>query len=287
MRAALVLAGALAAAFATVALGDETEGTEGGVVYRFDSAAIGPPQSVVIDVSCPGRKHASGSGFGTVSTTAGPLNRSLPIDRGDRDRQPDDGWIVTRTDEPGAPVGTSFVHVMCDSKQRAYQSAVRRIADGAAKTVKARCGRSQHVSGGGAVLLGAPIHGEIESTYPFDGGDRGRKPDDGWAIRASNLDHQPQRLKVVAVCASAGLKYRSESAPLLGGGYHGISPECGDQHLIGMGARIRSSSESSRLENLDPVDGVSDSDSAPDDYAIGDGSSEAADGTMTVFGICR
>jgi hypothetical protein len=275
----MVVVGVLAAGLAAPALGDTTDGKAGGVVYRSDSTAIGPPDSVVIEVACPGNKHASGAGFGTVSTLSGPVNRSVPTAGGD-------GWSLMRADDPGGPPGTSLAYAICDSKRRAYRAATRRIPDTESRTVKARCGRSQHVSGGGAVLLGAPVYGEIESTYPFDGPDRGRAPDDGWAVRASNLDHQSRRLKVTAVCTSARLRYRSETAELAGGGYNAFTPECRRRHLVGLGARIDSPPDESLLENLLPGEGA-DSDDAPDDYALGDGSSDAASGTMKVFGICR
>ena len=286
MRTSIALAGVLAAGLAATALGDETDGTAGGVTYRSDSAPIGPPDSVELDVSCPASKHASGSGFGTVSTVAGPVDRSVPVDGGDQDSRPDDGWELLRRDEPGFPAGTSIVHAMCDSKTRTYRTRTLPAPDGETRTAKVKCPRSQHVSGGGAALLGQPIYGEIESTYPFDSGDRGGKPDDGWAVRFSNLDHSPHQMKAFAVCASAGLAYRKKELPLLGGGYGGFTPGCGNRHLVGLGARISSAPGNSVLENLHPADD-NDAGSVPDDYAVGDGSSDAASGTMTVFTVCR
>src|SRR5687767_11170140 len=99
MRTSIALAGVLVAGLAATALGDQTDGTAGGVTYRSDSAPIGPPDSVELDVSCPAGKHASGSGFGTVSTVAGPVDRSVPVDGGDQDSRPDDGWEILRRDE--------------------------------------------------------------------------------------------------------------------------------------------------------------------------------------------
>src|SRR5262245_66045736 len=55
-------------------------------------------------------------------------------------------------------------------------------------TVKAMCPRGTHVTGGG-VSDGADF-GQltIVHTYPVDGPDRGKAPDDGWAVRLQNLD---------------------------------------------------------------------------------------------------
>src|SRR5262245_18122908 len=55
------------------------------------------------------------------------------------------------------------------------------LPPGKSKTFKASCPKRHHVLGGGHYNNG--LYGDVISahSYPYDSGDRGRKPDDGWA----------------------------------------------------------------------------------------------------------
>ncbi len=55
-----------------------------------------------VKVSCPSRFHVASGGFS--SGPSGVVFSSVPIDRGDRDKAPDEGWAVHLTDQSFAPM---------------------------------------------------------------------------------------------------------------------------------------------------------------------------------------
>src|SRR5262245_9423102 len=121
-------------------------------------------------------------------------------------------------------------------------------------TVKAMCPRGTHVTGGG-VSDGADF-GQltIVHTYPVDGPDRGKAPDDGWAVLLQNLDDGSHAGKVQAICTEHAVRYSTQSFQVGAGAQTEFDVSCPqDTFVLGGGTR----GPRQVLENsLFPVDNV-------------------------------
>jgi hypothetical protein len=98
-----------------------------------------------------------------------------------------------------------------------YVQEGHRLAPGSAKTFKAACPKRAHVLGGGHYNSGG--YGDVigAHSYPYDGRDRGRKPDDGWAaqLRGFGVSHP---VSVFAVCAKLLPEYPKTEVTIDPGG---------------------------------------------------------------------
>jgi len=73
------------------------------------------------------------------------------------------------------------------------------------QTVKMRCPRRTHVVGGGEAN-GFTFNGlTLHHTYPIDGRDRGKKPDDGWATAVNAAG--PNSFEPYAICIKRRVTY--------------------------------------------------------------------------------
>jgi hypothetical protein len=89
------------------------------------------------------------------------------------------------------------------------------LPPGKSKTFKAPCPKRNHVLGGGHYNTGQ--FGDVigAHSYPYDGGDRGRKPDDGWAakLRGFTVSYD---VSMYAICAKILPEYDQDT--------HTVSP---------------------------------------------------------------
>jgi hypothetical protein len=136
-----------------------------------------------------------------------------------------------------------------------------------------------HVTGGGAVASdgGTALGAYVSSSYPIDGKDADKNPDDGW--RATFYGSTQPGTKVIAICASTKQKYLSRvaqdpggdhsiGAGVVGSGYVVFCPAA--KHVLGVGAFIDGPSGQVRVHatysedafDLAPNDDV---DTIPDD----------------------
>jgi len=98
-----------------------------------------------------------------------------------------------------------------DVNGRSYVSDAKRTAKRARTTVKARCPGSKHVLGGGGLASGPFLSQRTVAGAPFDSGDAGRKPDDGWRFTVDNLSNRKRKATAHAICAPVGgLSYASK-----------------------------------------------------------------------------
>ena len=69
-------------------------------------------------------------------------------------------------------------------------------------SVTVRCPNGTEVVGGGAVATGLPASnsGFVKASRPFDGGDRGRRPDEGWTAGFYNGSLGTGVGRVTAIC---------------------------------------------------------------------------------------
>lgn len=70
----------------------------------------------------------------------------------------------------------------------------------------ATCPPRTHVYGGGAAT--ALEDGVINASYPIDNGDRGKTPDDGWAIYYDNFENGSIQVSARAICGPMMPRYR-------------------------------------------------------------------------------
>jgi hypothetical protein len=93
-----------------------------------------------------------------------------------------------------------------------YRYATKAVGAKPGKRVSASvaCPNGTRVIGGGERNSGGFGSIELGQTFPYDDGDKGSTPDDGWRIRARNLAAGPVQVRVTAVCGDTKLRYRHD-----------------------------------------------------------------------------
>jgi hypothetical protein len=279
-RVSIAFASVCILAFAaTVQARDVDLGEAGGVRYLADGSTADPAD---MRINCPGGTHGVSGGFGGGMAGATP-SVIVPIDRGDPNRTPDDGWRVRLFGGQGDTVNAFAV---CKPGVLAYARGKRRLVRaGDAVRVTARCPRKTHVVGGGAAALGA----EIDSSYPHDLGDAGPRPDDAWRARVENGAGR-ERARAYAVCQRAVPAYPSVLEERLPGSGSAIFVDCpGGGPVLGGGLRLGGDPDfGDNTGGLHPNDG--DNDNVPQDEYYTFSSNELsapAPIPVTAFAICR
>jgi hypothetical protein len=154
-------------------------------------------------VACPSGLAALGGG---VEVTGAPniwgINSTNPIDDGsDADDFPDDGWKDYML-FGGDTVNRSYlVEVICGEDLPAYETKGVTLAAGFnAKAATAKC-QSGHITGGGVFITGAVDEATVVTSYPIDGKDKNKAPDDGWRALATNEHGASEKtLTAYAIC---------------------------------------------------------------------------------------
>ena len=124
-----------------------------------------------------GRKVTGGGGF--IATTGSSVTSMYPSAK--------DKWSVAAYDTAGGLGGTTADFVCLRSRHLKTAVRNRSIPPGSADFAKAKCSRKgSHVTGGGALVSGGPSANLLSSSYPIDGRDRDKVPDDGWTATAYN-----------------------------------------------------------------------------------------------------
>jgi hypothetical protein len=259
--AGLALAGAFLLGAGSAAA-DTNLGRAGGVTYIVDTTPSAPaPYPAQAVAACPETMHPLGGGIYPSGDAGQAWVEGL------------DGWGVPLGwwgyfMNASGPEKTADVFAMCTAKRVRQERAHTSVPEGQARTRRARCPNGTRVTGGGA--NGLQPSGRIVSSHPFDGRDKDRVPDDGWAARAYRFPGGTYGdLYVDAHClagkgASKRLGYKTSSGP---------SVDCPDDaHLTGGGIRHRASDASVAWINTSaPIDTVlgGDTDDIPDDFWYG------------------
>jgi len=286
---AAVAVGLLGVMLVAIASADPPQ-TVGGVTYRHDSVPANPPALAIAEVKCPGATHASGGGSTSESGTKGRLQMSAPVDGADSDRIPGDIWRARHAYSPGDGAETQNVYVICLGESLTYMSRTTVLHPGQAGAVTVSCGRTRHVTGGGAALSRTSAAGFVNSSYPVDSGDAGAAPDDGWSVRAFNGSAADMRVRVNAMCSNTARTYRSGAQTIAPGTANFAHASCPDaQHVVGLGAKVSGRAKDAPLTSVSNGDGA-DADFIPDDNtnagaAISSGAPIGS--TLTAFAICR
>jgi hypothetical protein len=255
-------------------------GTVDGITYLAASDAVTNAAPLVIEIPCPGTKRPTGGGFQIGLNELDTLRSAAPADLNGDGRI--DGWrVVAETGETGTAVGTS-ASVMCRKGTLRYVKKAGTLpASPGPLTLTARCPSGMHVTGGGAIASvdGDPLGAYVSSSYPIDGPDSDKRPDDGW--RATFYGTTQPGTKVIAICAYFRPSYPSRvkqypeqdhsiAAGEVGSGYWVSCPAT--KQVLGVGAFIGGSPGEVRVHAMYTGDGFElapndDADSVPDDNA--------------------
>lgn len=141
--------------------------------------------------SCSGRRKLTGGG-GFIATTGSHLNSIAPA--GPRK------WGISAYDANGGSGGMTSDFVCLRSKKLKTVAKSRTVAAASANSRSVSCPRGSHVTGGGASLSGSLADGYLTTSFPIDGRDDGKVPDDGWSAQAQNDSAAPIELEVSAIC---------------------------------------------------------------------------------------
>jgi len=174
---------------------------DASVRYRFRDVVDAPSGLRSGSVGCGQANWHAASGSGAIATSGSWVNSSYPIDGDDVGDEPDDGWSSRVYDTVGG-LGGFYVHVVCvrDQQVRYVQRDPIAIGSGASVRRRVACQNDEHVAGGGAKLSGPADEARLVSTFPYDDGDPGAVPDDGWQLKAYNLTGSEKMLTAYAVC---------------------------------------------------------------------------------------
>jgi hypothetical protein len=150
-----------------------------------------PADSQVTDAAWCDKGHAVGGGLVAVGENSDfALNASAPIDSpSDTDTKPDDGWrVYTQYSGPGNTGKGAIVNVSClTGSGFKYRTKTVIVPGTEAAYATAQCPKGTTVLGGGIYINGAASSSHVVASRPWDSGDSGTVPEDGW--RAGVLSH--------------------------------------------------------------------------------------------------
>jgi hypothetical protein len=246
---------------------------ENGLIYVDVSTPITSGQPTSVEATCPGGTHLVGTGGDSLTGVLfGLLNSVTPIDGDDQDLKPDDVARVYAFNTTASP-GMTRVWAVCAAGKTVYRSHDAKLRVNHSATAKARCPTGTYVAGGGNYISGSNDDATLQATRPFDGGDRDKKPDDGWRVKAFNLRDIRKDLTAYAMCRKERPKYLGGfgtfSPPAGGGG--GASCNEVNRSVAGPGAELKGEASLVRLTAYYPEDNTIEAGDEPDDYAIHEG----------------
>jgi hypothetical protein len=100
------------------------------------------------------------------------------------------------------------------------------IPVGEIATKKVECPAGEHVLGGGQYIFSGTHEARLTASRPFDSGDAGKAPDDGWQAAAAGFAPSGGTLTVNAICGSKQPAYeevRAQFASSVGDGGRTLS----------------------------------------------------------------
>ncbi len=266
---------------------DVNLGKVDGLTYIADQTAPIPSPGIdSTQAQCPGGTRLVGGGARIPGFGAGAHLNSLDPNTHEGSPGGFQAWIYNNS----GTSQTATVHAVCEqggtAKFRKSPSATESAPDAVA--VKARCSRTEHVSGGGAFVTGDSSEAFVNSSFPIDGHDSDGKPDDGWRVRVQNRAGLGKEVTAYAICSQAERVYRRFEHPLDPGDEVGFLGDCGPtRHVISGGVRMTGPAGEAVMRTVDHYDS-GDTDAAPDDGVdvnlanSGGGTAK----TATVFAVC-
>jgi hypothetical protein len=170
--------------------------------YRDDPDEPTGRRSGALGCGAPDRWNVAGGGA-ALFTSGSWVSTSFPWDGKDEDRLRDDGWQAAGWDSEGG-TGTFEVHLICVRAEhvRTVHREPIGVAAGAQVTRRVACANDEHVTGGGAHFGGLQDLGRLVASLPYDDADPDDIPDDGWQVRAYNIDGADKQVTAFAICFS-------------------------------------------------------------------------------------
>lgn len=270
-------------------LGDEILGKSGGVRYRSDSMAFDVfSRFASAEVGCGGpRWHLLGGGSragGAPSQAWHSFGR--PLDFDDPDDLGDDGWYTGGF----GPAPAEFTGYAICIRDGAIRYRFRQVADSPSglRSGSVGCGGGRwHVTTGSTFI--ATSDSWSGSSYPKDGGDPDRIPDDRWQGRVFDTVGGIGGFYMYAVCARMlDVRYvKRAPVSILAGESVGRRVRCKrSEHVVGGGARTTGPADRVRLVSAFPYDGA-DADDVPDDgWQMRVHKISGPESRVTAFAIC-
>jgi hypothetical protein len=293
---AVLTAGSLALAGSTTPnTGDFVLGNAGGLRYSSESRLADSGEA---QAGCGPRTRRLIGGGGILSGPPGDIQLKAmsfrdwavepPDPNPDPDTDPDDGWGVHGVGPPGT--ATTGIAICRKGGRIAYRQTMIPVNSSDVAAGKLSCGGRRWQVTGGATFVGT-AGGWINSSHPYDGGDRDKAPDDGWQIRA--FAPVPSELNAFAICVrNMDLIYKTRRPVTIPDGNpesqtRSLNLSCGKKHhIVGGGLRLTGQANRAWAEGTAPVDSGDPGD-APDDRwrAIATNGGGVAI-TMKPFAIC-
>jgi hypothetical protein len=206
----VLAAGSIALAGSTVIEGSVPLGDDNGLKYRsveFNDAD-GADYAVA---TCPGKRVVTGGGaFASGASSEARMIEIGPYAHQDAAASNRRAWTAELVNDAG-PAKDLTSYAICAPPRGVKRRTTTRPpqTSPAIVTAKASCPNAASVLGGGISNRAYP-GARILATLPFDDGDKGSKPDDGWRVRTFIGDSR--ELQVFAICKeTAGIVYRSKT----------------------------------------------------------------------------
>ena len=270
-------------------LNDTWLGTVGGVRYATDSASFDAGNSDYAEVStgCGGSAwHLVGGG----SNAGGARNQAAlavdqPNDFNDADTLTDDGW---NSSAHGSPPAKLHSYTTC-IKHPGLSYPLTDVPDGSSgqRTASAPCPVFKHVTGGGMFI--ATTGSWESSSYPYDGPDKDKIPDDGWKGGVFDTLGGPGGMQAYAVCAT-GLKLDYvKKGPSPVPVKHAVSLRVAcpvNEHVVGGGVKLTGAQNMGRMFASFPYDSTDKGKTPDDGWQIGVYNLGGGKKTATGWAIC-
>jgi hypothetical protein len=253
----------------------------------IDYIEVLAPAAASASSACPDDTHITGGGFLAIPAS-GSAHAIQPIDSADANSDPDDGFSASVQFAGNAYVGL-YTYGLCSEARIRYPTVTAPAQQHSVSKATARCPGSTHVTGGGGSVSGAVASAFINSSYPVDGGDGDRLPDDGWRVRVYNSGDFAQTLTVAALCRRRPVSYSAAKTTLGPGVQASVKPKCAQgSHVLGGGGELNRLVTEGRLRAVYPND-TGDPDKVPDDGFVITGENQIAVSTykrLTGYAIC-
>lgn len=167
----------------------------GRLTYASRRGTAEPASARQLTARCPAGTRVTGGG----ARLGGPiallwLNSSYPIDAGDGDTKPDDGWRARGYNNSGLAEAMKVFAICADLRVRYVSS-----AGIDPNYTFVHCPGTTHVTGGGLRITGAADEAHVNSIDPF--ADAVNPPDDGIVGLGANNSGPPKTVTTFALCA--------------------------------------------------------------------------------------
>jgi hypothetical protein len=278
----VLAAGSVALAGSTVTEGSIPLGDDGGLEYR--SAVFNDADGADYAVAtCPGKRVVTGGGaFASGASAEARLVEIGPFAHPDATAPNRRAWTSEMVNDTASAKDLTSYAICARPRGITRKTTTRPPQTSpAVVTAKASCPNAASVLGGGISNRAYP-GARVLATVPYDDGDKGSKPDDGWRVRTFIGDSR--ELQVFAICKeTTGIVYRSRTgSPTVSATSATVACPNGGS-ATGGGAAL--SGNAGFVNSTRPADST-DGDSVPDDAWQSFGYS-ASSYTLTSAIVCK